>query len=107
MEPSGRNLSGHSVVCKTGSPTQSEPVTGAQIEEFRELARQIHDVRKSGLYFDPTAATLPREAVSCDEAATVIKLAESRLGMETGKRWVPAGSQQPRTFVASFVKLLA
>jgi AbiV family abortive infection protein len=76
------------------SPTQAEPVTGAQIEEFRELARQIHDVRKSGLYFDPTAATLPREAVSGDEAATVIKLAESRLGMETGKRWVPAGSQQ-------------
>lgn len=76
------------------SPTQAEAVTGAQIEEFRELARQIHEVRKSGLYFDPTAATLPREAVTADEAATVIKLAESRLGMETSRRWVPADSQQ-------------
>jgi AbiV family abortive infection protein len=76
------------------SPTQAEPVTGAQIDEFRELARQIHEVRKSGLYFDPTAATLPREAVTGDEAASIIKLAESRLGMETRKRWVSAGSQQ-------------
>src|SRR6266542_1992239 len=58
------------------SPTQAEAVTGAQIDEFRELARQIHEVRKSGLYFDPTAATLPREAVTGDEAASIIKLAE-------------------------------
>lgn len=76
------------------SPTQAEPVTGAQIEGFRELARQIHEVRKSGLYFDPTVASLPREAVSAEEAANVIGLAESRLGMEMSHRWVPAGSQQ-------------
>ena len=76
------------------SPTQADPVTGTQIDEFRELARQIHEVRKSGLYFDPTVATLPREAVSTKEANTVIGLAEARLGIETTRRWVAANSQQ-------------
>jgi AbiV family abortive infection protein len=76
------------------SPTQAGAVSGTQIEEFRELARQIHEVRKEGLYFDPTVASLPRQAVSLEEATTVIGLAESRVGMETAKRWAPSGSQQ-------------
>lgn len=75
------------------SPSR-ERITGEQIEEFRELARQIHERRKGALYFDPTAATLPREAVSDEEAKTVIGLAESRLGMETTKSWVTAGSRE-------------
>lgn len=71
-----------------------ERITAEQIEEFRELARQIHERRKGALYFDPTAATLPREAVSAEEAKTVIGLAESRLGMETTKSWVTVGSEE-------------
>jgi AbiV family abortive infection protein len=76
------------------SPSSSERVSGEQIEEFRELARQIHERRKGALYFDPTAATLPRDAVRSAEAATVISLAESRLGMELGKNWVRVGSEE-------------
>lgn len=76
------------------SPSRSDRITGEQIEEFRELARQIHERRKGALYFDPTAATLPREAMSSEEAKNVIGLAESRLGMETAKSWVTVGSEQ-------------
>jgi AbiV family abortive infection protein len=75
------------------SPSRDR-ITGEQIEEFRELAQQIHERRKGALYFDPTAATLPREAVSAEEAKTVIGLAGSRLGMETAKSWVAVGSEQ-------------
>jgi AbiV family abortive infection protein len=76
------------------SPSQADRITAEQIEEFRELARQIHERRKGALYFDPTAATLPREAVTAEEAKTVIGLAESRLGMETVKSWATVGSEQ-------------
>jgi AbiV family abortive infection protein len=76
------------------SPSRADWISGGQIEEFRELARAIHERRKSGLYFDPTAAAPPREAVTAEETKTVIGLAEARLGMETTKRWVPVGAEQ-------------
>jgi hypothetical protein len=76
------------------SPTQADWISGGQINEFRELARAMHERRKSGLYFDPAAAVPPREAVTAEETQTVIGLAEARLGMETTKRWAPVGSEQ-------------
>ena len=76
------------------SPARSDRITAAQIEEFRELARQIHERRKGALYFDATAATRPRDAVTVEETETVIGLAESRLGMELSKSWVSVGSEQ-------------
>jgi AbiV family abortive infection protein len=76
------------------SPSRADWMSGRQIDEFRELARAIHEQRKSGLYFDPAAAAPPREAVTAEETKTVIGLAEARLGMETTKRWVPVGAEQ-------------
>jgi AbiV family abortive infection protein len=63
------------------SPENAEPLTAQQIDDFRELARRIHEARKSGLYFDPAAGVLPREAISRDEADHAIALAEARMGM--------------------------
>lgn len=76
------------------SPTQADWISGGQINEFRELARAMHERRKGGLYFDPAAVVPPREAVTAEETQTVIRLAEARLGMETTKRWAPVGSEQ-------------
>jgi AbiV family abortive infection protein len=76
------------------SPSRADWISGGQIDEFRELARAIHEQRKSGLYFDPAAAAPPREAVTQDETKMVIGLAEARLGMETAKNWAPVGSEQ-------------
>ena len=76
------------------SPSRADWISGGQIEEFRGLARAIHEQRKSGLYFDPSAASLPREAVSAEETANVIGLAEARLGMEATTSWAPVGSEQ-------------
>jgi AbiV family abortive infection protein len=76
------------------SPELADPLTPRQIDDFREMARRIHEVRKSGLYFDPAAATLPRDAISREEGEHAIRLAESRLGMENNRRWVPKGAQQ-------------
>lgn len=76
------------------SPSRVDWISGGQIEEFRELGLAIHEQRKSGLYFDPSAASLPREAVTAKETANVIGLAEARLGMETTTSWAPVGSAQ-------------
>ncbi len=76
------------------SPSRADWMSGGQVEEFRDLALAIHEQRKSGLYFDPSAASLPRKAVTAEETANVIGLAEARLGMETTTSWAPVGSEQ-------------
>lgn len=81
------------------SPTSSEPLTATQIDEFRVLARRIHEERKAGLYFNPSADALPREAITADEARQVIALGEARVGMDKNRRWAPKGSKQVEDIV--------
>jgi AbiV family abortive infection protein len=65
-----------------------ELLTRAQIEEHRNLARNLHEKRKSGLYYDPEAP-LPREAITEDEAQNVIDMAHARIGLARTHVWGP------------------
>jgi AbiV family abortive infection protein len=60
----------------------------AQIEEHRDLARNLHEKRKSGLYYDPEAP-LPRDAITDDEAENVIDMAQARIGLARTHVWGP------------------
>ena len=50
-----------------------EVISGVQIEEFQGLAREVHETRKRGIYFDPEAGPL-RDAISGDEAENMLRL---------------------------------
>jgi AbiV family abortive infection protein len=65
-----------------------EVITGAQIQEFRGLAQSIHERRQRGLYVDPEGMP-PRDAIPPDEAETMIRLADARLGMARSSKWGP------------------
>jgi len=65
-----------------------ELLTRAQIEEHRDLARNLHEKRKSGLYYDPEAP-LPREAITRDEARNAIDMAAARIGLARAHVWGP------------------
>ena len=51
-----------------------ETITGAQIEEFRGLARHVHQTRQAGLYYGGVDARIPSEAISATEANELIEL---------------------------------
>jgi AbiV family abortive infection protein len=70
-----------------------EVISGPQIEEFQGLAREVHETRKRGIYFDPASAP-PREAISADEAENMLKLVEARLGMARNVKWAPPGKER-------------
>ena len=72
-----------------------ELITGEQIEEFRGLAKHIHETRKSALYFDPEGP-LPRAAVSTEEVENLLALAEARVGMARAAKWAKPESEQAR-----------
>lgn len=70
-----------------------ELISGAQIEEFQGLAREVHETRKRGLYVDPEGAP-PRDAISADEAENMLMLVEARLGMARSAKWAPVDPQR-------------
>lgn len=79
-----------------------ELITGEQIAADRGLARQVHEQRKAGLYFDPNGP-LPRAAVNLDEATRLIAMTEARIGLERSHRFGPLDGERAadvRWFVA-------
>lgn len=79
-----------------------ELITGEQIEADRGLARQVHEQRKAGLYFDPDGP-LPRAAVRLEEATRLIAMTEARIGMERSHSFGPLDDERAadvRWFVA-------
>lgn len=77
-------------------------ITRAQIEQERDLVRSVNEQRKAGLYFDPYAAP-PRDAISNEEAQSLIDMAAARIGMERARAWGPLDddrSADVRWFVA-------
>lgn len=79
-----------------------ELITGEQIEADRGLAREVHEQRKAGLYFDPDGP-LPRAAISLEEATTLIAMTEARIGMERSHGFGPFEDERAadvRWFVA-------
>ena len=65
-----------------------EVITRAQIGQYRDIARDLHEKRKAGLYYDPDAPP-PRESISHSEAGSVIDLAAARIGLERSHTWGP------------------
>lgn len=59
---------------------KSGDVSGQQLQDFRELAREIHARRLGAMYVDASTGT--RLAIAPKRAKELISLAESRVGME-------------------------
>jgi AbiV family abortive infection protein len=63
-----------------------ERLTGEQIESFRGLARDINETRQRGIYFEVGSGP-PKEAISTEECASLIDLAEARGKLARGHGW--------------------
>ncbi len=89
--------------CFFGGGFFSEAITAEGLKEMSDLAKTIHETRLGGLYVDSNEdrLSIPGDAISADQAETLLKLAEARLGMaesETVRAEVPAEELEMRSW---------
>lgn len=70
-----------------GPRFSGEPLLASDFEESRFIASRIHEQRMQGLYVDVEGDVVssPAEAISPAYAATLIRMAESRLALESSR----------------------
>lgn len=60
-------------------------ITSELMNEYKGMARMIHERRLRSLYVDPETFLLTEDKVTHEEAGKLLNLAESRLGLELSK----------------------
>jgi AbiV family abortive infection protein len=78
-----KSLSSHSRKLQWAIWSPLTKIDPKQFSQARELAQRMHARRLAGLYVQPLAElSLPQDAVSLEQAQSIIGLARSRLGVE-------------------------